>query len=81
MARKRRTYTIRERSIAGQREAMSRGIHCGRKPSVDSSTGTAIVESYATGLFTLKGVGQRFGVSESVVKRLVYKKTKPGYCS
>lgn len=72
---------IRERSIAGQREAMSRGVHCGRKPSVDAATAAAIVEAYASGLYTLKGVGQRFGVSESVVKRLVYKKTKPNYRS
>lgn len=72
---------IRERSIAGQREAMARGVHCGRKPSVDSATAADIVATYATGLYTLKGVGQRFGVSESVVKRLVYKQTKPGYRS
>ena len=72
---------IRERCMAGQREAMARGVHCGRKLSVDESTAQAIVDAYATGLYTLKGVGQRFGVSESVVKRLVYKKTKPGYRS
>lgn len=72
---------IRERCIAGQREAMARGIHCGRKLSVDESTALAIVDAYSTGLYTLKGVGQRFGVSESVVKRLVYKKTKPNYRS
>ena len=70
---------IRERSIAGQREAMARGVHCGRSLSVDQATAAAIVETYMTGLYTLKGVGQKFGVSESVVKRLVYKKTKPEY--
>lgn len=72
---------IRERCIAGQREAMARGVHCGRKLSVDEATALAIVDAYSTGLYTLKGVGQRFGVSESVVKRLVYKKTKPNYRS
>lgn len=72
---------IRERCIAGQREAMARGVHCGRALSVDEATALAIVEAYSTGLYTLKGVGQRFGVSDSVVKRLVYKKTKPDYRS
>lgn len=72
---------IRERSIAGQKEARSRGVHCGRKLTVDDDTAFAIVEAYQTGLYTLKGVGQRFGVSMSVVKRLVYKKTKPHYRS
>lgn len=60
---------------------MARGVHCGRQLSVDEATAKAIVDAYATGLYTLKGVGQRFGVSDSVVKRLVYKKTKPGYRS
>ena len=72
---------IRERTMAGQREAMARGVHCGRQLSVDASTAMAIVEMYQTGLYTLKGVAQRFGVSDSVVKRLVYKKTKPHYRS
>lgn len=72
---------IRERSLAGMKEAISRGIHCGRSCSVDADTAAAIVEAYDSGLHTLKGVGQRFGVSESVVKRLVYKKTKPAYRS
>lgn len=72
---------IRERCMAGQREAMSRGVHCGKPLSVDQSTALAIVDAYSSGLYTLKGVGQRFGVSDSVVKRLVYKKTKPAYKS
>jgi len=72
---------IRERSVAGQIEAKRRGIHCGRPLSVDPATAEAIVDSYATGLYTLKGVGQRYGVSESLVKRLVYKRTKPNYKS
>ena len=72
---------IRERTIAGQRQAMANGIHCGRTLSVDTDTASAIVDAYTSGLYTLKGVGQRFGVSDSVVKRLVYKKVKPGYRS
>ena len=72
---------IRERTMAGQRDAMARGVHCGRALSVDAGTAIAIVEAYESGLYTLKGVGQRFGVSESVVKRLVYKKSKPDYRS
>ncbi|RDI04581.1 hypothetical protein DFO48_11721 [Comamonas sp. AG1104] len=67
--------------MAGQKEAMARGVHCGRALSVDAVTAVAIVDAYATGLYTLKGVAQRFGVSDSVVKRLVYKKTKPDYRS
>ena len=72
---------IRERSIAGQREAIARGVHCGRALSVDKATAESIVELYNEGGHTLKGVAQRFGVSDSVVKRLVYKRTKPGYRS
>ena len=72
---------IRERSVAGQQEAIARGVHCGRPPTVDAETAAAIVECYRSGLYTLKGVGQRFGVSDSVVKRLVYKRTKPDYRS
>lgn len=72
---------IRERCMAGQKEAMARGVHCGRALSVDAATAVAIVDAYATGLYTLKGVAQKFGVSDSVVKRLVYKKTKPDYRS
>ncbi len=72
---------IRERCMAGQREAMARGVHCGKPLSVDQATALAIVEAYATGRYTLKGVAQRYGVSDSVVKRLVYKKTKPDYRS
>lgn len=69
---------IRERSIAGQREAQSRGVHCGRRPSVDPDTAAAIVDTYSTGLYTLKGVGQRYGVSPYVVRRLVQKHLKSG---
>lgn len=72
---------IRERTIAGLRQAMAKGVHCGRTLSVDSATALAIVDSYTSGLYTFKGVAQRFGVSDSVVKRLVYKKTKPAYRS
>jgi DNA invertase Pin-like site-specific DNA recombinase len=50
---------IRERSMAGQREARSRGVHCGRKLSVGQDTAAAIVDAYATGLYTFMGVGQR----------------------
>ncbi|MFS1052683.1 recombinase family protein [Enterococcus casseliflavus] len=72
---------IRERCMAGQREAMARGVHCGKPLSIDQATAAAIVDMYSTGLHTLKGVAQKFGVSDSLVKRLVYKKTKPNYRS
>ena len=35
---------IRERCMAGQREAMARGVHCGRSLSVDESAAAAIVD-------------------------------------
>jgi len=72
---------IRERSIAGQNEAKEKGVHCGRPLSVMPDIAAAIVDSYKTGIYTLKGVGQKYGVSESVVKRLVYKTIKPHYKS
>jgi DNA invertase Pin-like site-specific DNA recombinase len=70
---------IRERSIAGQRAAIARGVRVGRALSVDRHTAERIVADYLCGGGTLKGVSMRYGVSASVVKRLVYKKTKPTY--
>lgn len=52
---------IRERCMAGQKEAMARGVHCGRALSVDPATAVAIVDAYSTGLYTLKGVAQNLG--------------------
>lgn len=72
---------IRERSMAGQLEARSRGVHCGRKPSLSADAAAALLDAWDTGLYTFKGLGHRFGVSDSVVKRLVYKRTKPDYRS
>lgn len=72
---------IRERTAAGMRQAQAKGAKIGRPLSVDEETAQAIVDAYETGLYTLKGVAQKYGVSPSVVKRLVYKKTKPHYRS
>lgn len=72
---------IRERSMAGQREAQAKGVHCGRRLSVDEGTAAAILGAHSTGLHTMQAIADRFGVSSSVVKRLVYKKTKPAYRS
>lgn len=72
---------IRERSMAGQRAAVARGARVGRPPAVDAHTGALIVAEYATGVTTMMKVAHKYGVTESVVKRLVYKKTKPDYRS
>lgn len=64
---------IRERSIAGQQAAKARGKHCGRPCSVDPQIAALIVAEYETHVTTLMAVARKYAVSESVVKRLVYK--------
>lgn len=68
---------IRERCMAGQRAAMERGKHCGRPRHLQPHTEAEVVRLYATGEHTLHGLAVRFGCSDSVVKRAVYRLNKP----
>lgn len=68
---------IRERSMAGQVAARERGRLPGRIRSLGFEQETALVAEYLTGKTTYKGLGQKYGVSQSAAKRAVYRATKP----
>lgn len=63
---------ITQRSIAGQQAAKARGVHCGRPLSITEATANRIMVMHRTGRYTMRAVALAYGVSESVVKRLVY---------
>ena len=68
---------IRERSIAGQIAARERGRIPGRCRSLSADDERALVAEYQAGGSTYKGLSLKYDVSESVVKRAVYRATKP----
>lgn len=72
---------IRERSMAGQRAAMERGIHCGRPRLLAPDDQADIVTLYASGWYTLDSLAFVYTVHPSVIKRVVYRITKPGHSS
>lgn len=74
---------IRERSMAGQRAAMERGVHCGRKRSLPSDIEADIVKLYSApgNWYTLDSLADVFEVHPSTVKRAVYRVLKPGHSS
>ncbi|WPG40315.1 recombinase family protein [Variovorax sp. EBFNA2] len=67
---------IRERSIAGQIAARERGREPGRVRSLESEAEARVVAEYRAGGVTYRELAKRNGVSESVVKRAVYRVTK-----
>lgn len=70
---------IRERCMAGQRAAMERGIHCGRRRTLDKDTEHELVQIYlhSEPKKTMRELSITYGVSESVVKRAVYRVINP----
>jgi DNA invertase Pin-like site-specific DNA recombinase len=72
---------IRERSTAGQRSAMARGVHCGRPRSLASDVEADIVRLYRSRWYTLRSLAQVFDCHPSTVKRAVYRVHKPGHSS
>jgi len=72
---------IRERSIAGQRAARDRGIMPGRARALSPESEAEVVRLYATGEYTLNNLAKLFEVSDSVVKRAVYRVRNPGHSS
>ena len=68
---------IRERSIAGQQAAKARGAILGRPRRLTKADETDIVHQYIHGKGTLAQLASLHNVSLSVVKRAVYRKTKP----
>lgn len=72
---------IRERSIAGQQEAMRRGVHCGRPRVLLPDDEPDIQRLYLSGWYTLDSLAMVYDVHPSVIKRTIYRKTKPGHSS
>jgi len=72
---------IRERAMAGQRSAMERGVHCGRPRAISAQDEADVVRLYLSGFYTLDLLGTVFDVHPSVIKRAVYRVTKPGSSS
>lgn len=68
---------IRERSIAGQRAARARGVTFGRPRQLSRCEEAEIVARYTTQPGTLQQFADEYNVSVSVVKRAVYRVTKP----
>jgi DNA invertase Pin-like site-specific DNA recombinase len=68
---------IRERSIAGQIAARERGVMPGRRRALQPDDEAELVKLYLGGGQTMHGLATRFEVSLSVVKRAVYRVTKP----
>lgn len=74
-------YQIRERCMAGQRAAMERGVHCGRPRHLSPKKEAQVCRLYASGKYTLHALAVRFDVSDSVIKRAVYRLNKPNSSS
>lgn len=72
---------IRERSIAGQQAAKERGIHCGRPRLLTKEQEAEVVSLYLSGGQTMRGLSVRFAVSESAIKRAIYRVTNPSSTS
>jgi DNA invertase Pin-like site-specific DNA recombinase len=72
---------IRERCMAGQQAAMSRGVHCGRPRSLKREQEIDIVRLYGQGWYTLDQLALIFDCHPSTVKRAVYRVLKPGHSS
>lgn len=69
---------IRERAIAGQAAAYSRGIRWGGQPKVISEPDAAcLYDCYKTGVFTIPMLADMYQTSESSVWRVIWRKDKP----
>lgn len=70
---------IRERAIAGQVAAYSRGVRWGGQPrAVSVEDAAEIAQLRGTGLFTIPLLAEIFQCSESTVWRSIWIHTKPG---
>lgn len=69
---------IRERAIAGQAAAYSRGIRWGgQTPAMSAHDAQHVYECYKSGHFTITLLADIFGVSESSIWRVIWRKDKP----
>lgn len=62
---------IAERSIAGQRAAMERGVHCGRPAALSEKQGARARDLYRSGRCSLTALAREHGVHMSSVKRAI----------
>lgn len=62
---------IRERSIAGQRAAMDRGVHCGRRAALTAAEGAKAAQRYRSGQATLSALARLHGCHLSSIKRAI----------
>jgi DNA invertase Pin-like site-specific DNA recombinase len=69
---------ILERSRAGMDAARLRGVAIGRPRAMAIYDESALVDEYLQGDTTMKMLADKWGVSESVVKRAIYRVIKPG---
>lgn len=73
---------IRERAIAGQAAAYSRGIRWGGQPRVLSqSDANCVYDCYKSGAYSIPLLADIFAVSESSIWRVIWRKEKPHYKS
>lgn len=70
---------IRERSMAGQRAARDRGVLPGRPRALSLDSASEVVRLYSTGEFTMLGLARLYNVSDSAIKRVIYRVSKPGH--
>lgn len=68
---------IRERSIAGQLAARQRGRILGRTRLLTPQDEADLVAEYRMGETTHKGLSIKYGISQSAVKRAIYRASKP----
>lgn len=69
---------IRERSMAGQKAARARGRHPGRQRALSTADEADVVRMYLNEKgHSHASLSRRFGVSESAIKRAIYRVTKP----
>lgn len=72
---------IRERSIAGQQAARERGNLPGRTRALTPEAEREVVRLYGTGDYTQNGLARLFEVSDSVIKRALYRVRNPDHSS
>lgn len=69
---------IRERAIAGQAAAYSRGVRWGGQPkALNELDAACLYDCYKTGVFTIPMLADMFGCSEASVWRVIWRKDKP----
>lgn len=70
---------IRERAIAGQAAAYSRGIRWGGQPKVISDLDAAcLYDCYKTGIFSIPLLADMFRISQATVWRVIWRRDRPG---